>query len=118
MKPFDLEKAKSGDKVCTRDGKEARFLGVIKNSVYPVIAVYVDLDGEECVEAYTPEGHVSLCGEDECDLVMDASNAGYINIFKDNICGGKIWRTREEAESNACKHDDRYITTVRVEWED
>lgn len=114
MKPFDLEKAKSGDRVCTRNGKEARFLGVIKNSTYPVIAVYVGSDGEECIETYTPEGCVSLCGEDECDLVMDTSNAGYINIFKDNICGGKIWRTREEAEKNAGKSNN-YIATARVE---
>lgn len=117
MKPFDLEKAKSGDRICTRKGREARFLGVIKNATYPVVAAYVDSEGDEYVESYTLEGHISLSGEDECDLVMDASSAGYINIFKDNICGGKIWRTREEAEKNAGKSNN-YIATVRVEWEE
>ena len=89
MKPFNLEEAKNGDRICTRKGRQARFLGVIKNDAYPVVAAYVDSEGSEYAESYTLEGHISLSGEDECDLVMDASGAGYINIFKDNICGGK-----------------------------
>lgn len=117
MKPFDLEKAKSGDRICTRKGREARFLGVKKSSEYPVVAVYVGSDGEEHVETYTLKGNISISGKDEYDLVMDTSNAGYINIFKNNICGGKIWRTREEAEKNAGKSNN-YIATTRVEWEE
>ena len=117
MKPFDLEKAKNGERICTRGGGEARFLGVVKNKTYPVIAAYFDLEGDECVESYTLEGNINLCGKSEYDLAMDTSDAGYINIFKDNICGGKIWRTREEAEKNAGKSNN-YIATVRVEWEE
>lgn len=117
MKPFDLEKAKNGERICTRGGRGARFLGVVKNGTYPVVAAYVDSEGDEYAESYTSEGCISLSGEDEYDLVMDTSDAGYINIFKDNICGGKIWRTREEAEKNAGK-SDYYIATARVEWGD
>lgn len=117
MKPFDLEKAKNGERICTRGGREARLLGVVKNKTYPVIATYFDSEGDECVESYTLEGYVNLYEKNECDLAMDASDAGYINIFKGGLCGGVIWRTREEAEKNKGKSNN-YITTVRVEWED
>lgn len=118
MKPFDLEAAKCGEKVCTRDGREARFLDVIKKDIYPVVAVYTNLDGEECVGTFTPEGHIFTWEDSGNDLMMDSLTAGYINIFKNNLCGGCIWRTREEAERNARRTDGMYITTIRVEWDE
>lgn len=117
MEPFDLEKAKNGDAICTRDGKEARLLEVVKNDTYPVIAVYLNDDGNEYVESYTLEGRAALCGESESDLMMNTSNAGYINIFKNGLCSGRIWPTRAKAEANIGRAKE-FIATVRVEWED
>lgn len=117
MKPFDLEKAKNGERICTKKGMEARLLGVMKNDSYPVVATYIDKDGDEWVESYTTKGWVNENCPGEGDLVMDTSNAGYINIFKDGLCGGIIWSTREEAEKNKGK-SNKYIATARVEWEE
>ena len=117
MEPFDLEKAKNGDEICTRDGKEARLLEVVKNDTYPVIAVYLDDDGNEYVDSYTLEGRCSLCGESEGDLMMSTSNAGYINIFKNGLCGGIVWPTRAKAEANIGRNKE-FIATVRVEWDE
>lgn len=117
MKPFDLEKAKNGERICTRDGREVRFLGIVENKLYPVAAAYTDEDGEEWVDIYTAEGRESESCPGEGDLVMNASNVGYINIFKNGICGGIVWPTREKAKDNIGKGGE-FIETIKVEWEE
>lgn len=53
MKPFNLEEAKAGKPVCTRDGRIVTFIREINSSgidPYPVVAIINDenlLDGEE-----------------------------------------------------------------------
>lgn len=39
MKEFDLEKAKAGEPIVTRDGRPARLLGEREHPNYPIIAV-------------------------------------------------------------------------------
>lgn len=116
MKPFDLKKTKNGERICTKDGRVARFLGIVKNESYPVVAAYTNEDGEEWVETYTVKGWLEESCPGESDLVMDTSNVGYINIFKGGICGGIVWPTREKAKANIGKGGE-FITTVKVEWE-
>lgn len=47
MKPFNLEEAKAGKPVCTRDGYDARILCFdAKNPYYPVVAL-VNIYGDD-----------------------------------------------------------------------
>lgn len=47
LKPFDLEAAKAGKPVCTRDGRKARIICFdLKNDEYPIVAA-VENDSSE-----------------------------------------------------------------------
>lgn len=56
MEPFNLEEAKAGKPVCTRDGRNARIICYdYKNDVYPIIAL-VETDGSESIFSCTIKG--------------------------------------------------------------
>lgn len=57
--PFNVEKAKAGTKVCTRDGREARIIcyDCVKID-YPIVAL-VKSDNYEYTESYTIDGKYS-----------------------------------------------------------
>lgn len=56
MKPFDLESAKNGAKLCTRDGRSARIICYDADNSYPLVALIKDKDGKECISTLTIEG--------------------------------------------------------------
>ena len=72
MKPFNLEEARAGKPVCTRDGKKARILctNLIRYN-YCIVAAVInpDLKFEE-VFLYTSKGEISEGAEKEDDLMM------------------------------------------------
>nr|DAR57546.1 MAG TPA: hypothetical protein [Caudoviricetes sp.] len=48
MKPFDLEKAKAGASICTRDGSKARIVCFdANNKRFPLVALIKDSDNSE-----------------------------------------------------------------------
>lgn len=70
MKDFDLEAAKRGAAVCTRDGKPVRILCFNRaGSMYPIIALRT-IGESEAFSSYTEDGgeHVSYRGD--ADLMM------------------------------------------------
>ncbi len=46
MKEFDLEKAKAGHPVCTRDGRETRILCFDRKGGSPIVVLVKDADNE------------------------------------------------------------------------
>ena len=56
MKPFDLEKAKAGARVCTRYGRDARIICFDRKSELdaPIIALALNPDNTENIMTYTP----------------------------------------------------------------
>lgn len=61
LKPVDVEAAKRGYPVCTRDGRDARIIAFnAKNDTYPIIALIQDEDGNEYAESFTIEGRKYL----------------------------------------------------------
>lgn len=56
LKPFDLEAARSGKPVCTRDGRKARIICFDRNDLYPIVALIECEEGKEMVGAYSNEG--------------------------------------------------------------
>lgn len=58
MMPFDIEKAKQGAKLVTRDGKPARIVcWDVKDIQYPIIAIVKGVGEKEYVSTYTNKGH-------------------------------------------------------------
>lgn len=108
LKPFDLEAAKAGKPVCTRDGRKARIISCsLRNKNFPIAAIVED--EEENVYQFEANG---VCDEhdENLDLMMlPEKRSGWINVKKD----AGLFKSREEAERN-CTED--YVP-VMVEFE-
>mgnify|MGYP006874100815 CR=1 FL=1 len=125
MKTFDLEKAKAGAHVCTREGFKARIVCFdVDNDKFPVVALIKDsINSNEYPVSLTKEGRFSYGEADSSkDLFMvGEKKEGWINIYEASKerCIGAVYNSKETAMR--MKVNDQgvtYITTVRVEWEE
>lgn len=117
MKPFDLELAKQGIPVQTRDGRPARIICYNKKGVFPIVAL-IDCGGEEVV-CYSVDGKRNIPDD---DLVMaPIKKEGWMNIYHRSM-GMKGGCIIHESEEKAKKHitpgDSTYIATTKIEWEE
>lgn len=117
MKEFNLEEAKNGKAVCTRDGRSARIICFDrKSNSYPIIALIAETIGNgEDYKSYTIDGKFDGRGKtDNLDLMMvGEKKEGWINIYHNHSCGG-IFDTEEEAK----KYMYGRGTTIKIEWEE
>lgn len=125
MKPFNLELAKAGHPVCTRDGRDARIICFDrKDTKYPII-ILVNKGKEEVVVSCNLDGQINNSNFNDYDLFMKPTKKeGWINIYEDKLFGtqgkcGCIYESKEEAIKNydKCTHDE-YIATIKIEWEE
>ena len=120
MKPFDLEAAKAGKPVCTRDGRKARIICfdrklLFKGISYPIIALVEDTAKEETIYGYNEKGKVMI--EDDAtykdDLMMlPQKKEGWIIIHKEAIYN------KETAEKIAKETTADVIRIQKIEWEE
>ena len=86
MKPFDLEKAKAGAPVCTREGFNARIICFdANNDRFPIVALIIDSNSSnEYPVSLTKKGRFSDGAADsQKDLFMAGEKKeGWINIYK------------------------------------
>lgn len=115
MKPFDIELAKKGHPVCTRDGRKARILCFDrKDPHYPIVALVEDISGDEDLVIYHGTGqYEELCKSDEDLVLYTEMNIGYINIYDENTVNPVIYRTEEEAKKIA---DSNIKETIKIEY--
>lgn len=124
MKPFDLEKAKAGAPLCTREGFRARIVCFdADNDRFPIVALLKSDNGKEYPASFTKEGRFSDGEVDSSnDLLMEGiKKEGWINIYKgfEERCIGVVYNTKEEAMRMKINEKDvTYKATVRVEWEE
>ena len=117
LKPFDIQKAKEGKPVCTRDGRRARIICFDRKFYhdgynYPIVAMVNDNDNE-LVHAYTQDGLLVGNKEGELDLMMlPEKRSGWVNVYKE-----RIYSTKEEA-IEATYDGVTYVDTVKVCWEE
>ena len=118
MKPFDLEAAKAGKPVCTRDGRKARIICFDAKCNKPIVALIYDCN-KETVLQYLENGRFFVEQIDKYDLMMlPQKKEGWINIYKDfedTVCCAYL--TKEDALKNR-SIEDGYITTIKIEWEE
>ena len=119
LKPFDLEKAKAGKPVYTRNGRKARIICFdLKGAGFPIIAAVETCDKKyESVEAYNREGKRSFGDDNEDDLMMlPEKKEGWVNVYKGGLLDTKSYPTKKEAFDKACP--EGYVDTVKVCWEE
>lgn len=112
LKPFDLEAAKSGNPVCTRDERKARIICFDKGGIYPVIAL-VQEEGSETCHFYAQDGKCADSGNGYDLLMLSEKKEGWANVYDDT----PIYDTKEEALNRRSKLRG-YIDTVKVSWEE
>ena len=127
LKPFDLEAAKAGKLICTRDGRKARIVCFDRIDAKPILALVLSTDGKgEDVLSYFVSGkRMANSLESDLDLMMlPEEKEGYVNLYHN--CNDKyaarlgntvIYKDKEFAEDMA-KGDPNYIKTVKVQWEE
>lgn len=123
FKPFDLEAAKAGAPVMTRDGRPARILAFdVENAGYPVVVAIKTSTGKcESVELFTEQGQFDEdAKEDNRDLFMaPTKHRAWVNVHK---IGSQYVLTSnfatEESAVQQGQNSDTYITTVPIEWEE
>lgn len=118
LKPFDLEAAKAGKPVCTRDGRKARIICFDAKCDKPIVALIYDYNKETDLQ-YLENGRFFVDQIDKYDLMMlPQKKEGWVNIYKDfedTVCC--IYSTEKEALEEKETEED-YITTVKIEWEE
>lgn len=120
-KPFDLEKAKAGHKVCTRDGRPARIICWDYSHNMPIVAIITEADGNDIL-TYTNKGAFVQCEETCHDLMLAVETVkkeGWVNMYDDGIrhhCA-TVYGTKEEA-LNSIEAGADYIDSIKIEWEE
>ena len=118
LKEFDLEAAKAGKPVCTRDGRKARIICFDAKCNKPIVALIYDCN-KETVLQYLESGRFFVDQIDKYDLMMLLEKKeGWVNV---NNSLGVItfshnpYDTKEEAMKDKGKY---YVDTVKIEWEE
>lgn len=122
MKRFNLEEAKAGKPVVTRDGQPARIIcWDRKKEGYPIIAL---IGVEEDIASFTTDGRRFSYGEGHIDLFMAPEKMeGWMNIYKGSMVGkrregGCFYSTKKEAIENKGILRPYYVTIIKIEWEE
>lgn len=112
LKEFNLEEAKAGKPVCTRDGRKARIICFdLNNKNFPIVAI-INCDTEENAYQYDIDG---ICDEHDNNLNLMMSpekKEGWIIIHKEAIYD------KETAEKIARETTANVIRIQKIEWEE
>lgn len=112
LKEFNLEAAKAGKPVCTRDGRKARIICFdLNNKNFPIVAI-INCDTEENAYQYDIDG---VCDEHDNNLNLMMSSEkkeGWIIIHKEAIYD------KETAEKIARETTANVIKIQKIEWEE
>ena len=127
LKPFDLNAAKLGKPVCTRDGRKARIICFdrINGDYYKIVACVTDFDGDfEEVLFYGIDGYIvdSQNPKDQDLMILSEKKKGWVNIVRGSNgsphMGRGIFQSKEEAENAIKAFSDNLIDTVKINWEE
>lgn len=124
LKPFDLEAAKAGKPVCTRDGRKARIIcfDAKRKDGKNIIALIPskEYSGFEDLVAYPNNGNYHGGHENDGDLMMlPQKKEGWVRIYKSasNVyyLSSNIYKTEEEAKHSS---DCCYVGASKISWEE
>ncbi|WP_343743355.1 hypothetical protein [Herbaspirillum huttiense] len=104
MKPFNLEAAKSGAPIVTRDGREARFIAHVPECEPPARLI-VHLNGYGECDAYDEDGRYAQCIESDRDLFMKPQKRTvWVNLrYEPQGMNKRTW-VKFDSEEDAIEH--------------
>lgn len=112
LKPFDIQKAREGKPVCTRDGRKVRIICFDRRINRPIIALIEGDNHEEALQSYFDNGRCCCDVTSGYDLMMlPEKKEGWVNVYKHNL-----YDTESEAKRAHVK--EGYIDTIKIEWEE
>lgn len=117
LKPFDIQKAREGKPVCTRDGRKARILcyDFKQNEEYPILVAVENKDGKECALLYSNDGISEMYKSSNNELAMlPEKKEGWVNIYKEGV-DQYIYNNEKAALS---RRGSDCIATIKIEWEE
>lgn len=126
LKPFDLERAKLGDKVVTRDGNPARMIFFdAKRLNYPIVALITDSNNYKKEEWFRLNGKFF---EDDVENEFDLFMAQKVTTYYANIYEGinnpiisisKVFYSLSDAEIASCEIYPyvKFLKTISFEIE-
>ena len=123
LKPFDLNAAKTGKPVCTRDGRKVRIICFDKEDIRPIVAlIKSDKGGESAYYYYVNGMTLSNNYQSVHDLMMlPEKKEGWVNVYynrTDGITFSKHpYPSKEEAIKNAGTMSN-IIDTVNISWKE
>lgn len=131
LKPFDIQTARKGKPVCTRDGRKARVLcyDFKQNEEYPILVAVENKDGKECALLYSNDGISEMYKSSNNELGMfPEKKEGWVNVYKreneyvcENECnvftGITVFKSEGEAKQNIDKREI-YVNTIKISWEE
>ena len=121
LRPFDLEAAKAGKPVCTRDGRKARIICFDRKDNTPIVALIERVDGIEILQCFYNDGKCFHDSTSDNDLMMlPEKKEGWVNVYKgiDGVTFSKHpYTSKDEAIKNSGILFGR-IDTIKVSWEE
>ena len=130
MKHFSLKEylKNPARKVVTREGNSVEIIYTNAEGRYPIVAVVTNKEGNKVTIKCTKYGLWSENGESALDLFFEPiKKEGWVNIYnayRSNITDrttGDVYSNKEEAIKNInfnFNSNLKYITTVKIEWEE
>ena len=122
LKEFDLEAAKAGKPVCTRNGHKARIICFDAKSSKPVIAL-ITRKSDDYEEGYSFYEDGRACGDKNNDydlMMLSEKKEGWVNVYKkeQNRYVKGIFPSREIALNSISEKSREYIATIKITWEE
>ena len=120
MKPFNLEEAKAGKPLCTRDGDKARIVCFdVQGRMPPFVALITDEDGDEHLSHHWEDGtSVHNSGEDL--FMAQVKREGWVTVYKQAngviIIGNIMFPSHEVAVRDSPSVGR--LAIVHIEWDE
>lgn len=109
LAPFDINLAKAGKPVCTRDGRKARIICFDREGGTPIVGL-IQEDGFEAVATFNEDGFCLTNGAYNL-MMLPEKKEGWVNVYKKSI-----YKTKEDAFNRRDK--ENYLMTIKVGWEE
>lgn len=133
LKPFNLEAARSGKPVCTRDGHKARIICFDRidstGCNLPIVAL-IQREETEVLRLYRDDGKRNVKVDLALDLMMlPEKKEGWVNVYDADttfrFVEGMVYNTKDEAiqrakeeVTNGQREKNEYVDTVKISWEE
>ena len=121
LKPFDIQKAREGKPVCTRDGRKARIICFDRKDNTPIVALIECVNHTEILQCVHNDGKCFHYDTSNNDLMMlPEKKEGWVNLYReeDNTIETSMIRDNYDDAKTSISSSRNYITTVKIQWEE